>query len=1153
MNKPTDSVCPSNEELASFGNGRLPREHINSIGEHVEKCDDCAETLNALTTNSDTLVTELRQKSGSKTDPGNDDDRQRVVDLAAGVRQSKEPKIDKSEKSAAAAAMEIPAALKKLVDEMTTVDLLPRKEIAEVIQSMSLRRQSDPQELAKALIREKKLTRFQASAAFQGKSSQLVFGEYVVLEKIGAGGMGVVYRAQHRRMKRVVAIKVLSGGSLDKQDSVDRFYREVEAAAKLLHPNIVTAFDAGQHGKSHFLVMEFVNGKDLSGVLKDAGPLPIAQAVDFTIQTARGLAFAHKKGLIHRDIKPANLLLDSDGTVKILDMGLARFSNGTNDDGLTKTGQIMGTVDYMAPEQATDTRSADARADVYSLGCTLFRLLVGSPVFEGDTIMNKLMAHAHVPVPDLRATRPEVSEQLNAVFQKMVAKSPGDRQQSMNDVIADLENCLSHDTEAEGTKPTESQVDQIRPDVSQFDETVAGASPTLVANLESESTGDGQLPQPLLGDLSPDEVADIASIDTDSRVARSRPKKKQTAKRTAQRNGFFAALSIAGLLMLLYGVIVYFRTENGTLRVEINDPGIEVTVKGDSVRLSRDGQETIELEPGEHQLIVTRGDFTFTTNSFKLMEGETAVVKVDLVPGEVRVSHKGQLLNSETFSMDSGRKLAAHSTETEDSTLTAGRGIDPLMPPQNSDDLSRGLVGHWNFEEGSGTSAADSSGNGNHGTLTDMDESPWSNDVPSSRLAGKSSLRFSTETGRVFVSPSDSLKFNDAVTVAFWGSFQESGVIVGRGYKLEFAINAGLGTFRLQLANKENPDGSTPFTLQNMEKEPNTWNHYVARYDGRNVTLFVNGVEHKRDAFDRPILSSGLPIGLGGLADGGQGMKGNLDDIRIYNRALNEAEISVLAGKSVSDLTTDAGVDVAIHALEFPDWGKGIELPPMTLSCADDFCIEAWVQGTEDLHGRLFDMDDIHDTQPPSGAKSSILLTYRPPVDGWHIQVSGEQEHSAAVSHIKTQPGDFAHVAGVRDKDELRIYVNGNLAGKKWLPVDQEFSQVSMPSLLGARFNGRVLATRISKGPRYTSDFVPEKQLNDDDQTLALYHFDEGEGDVLKDSSGNGYDGRIVAAGDPQNRSRWVRVNDGNTTRTTESSRHVLPNGSVIEPPVRQR
>ena len=184
----------------------------------------------------------------------------------------------------------------------------------------------DAEELARHLVRQKKLTKFQAEEVSKGKGKSLVLGNYVLMEQIGAGGMGQDFKAEHRRMKRIVAVKVLPPAMTENKPAIARFEREVEAAAKINHPNIVTAYDADQANGVHFLVMELVEGSDLSALVKQNGPFSVSQAVNYILQAAKGLEAAHKKGIVHRDIKPANLLLDKEGVVKILDMGLARLS-----------------------------------------------------------------------------------------------------------------------------------------------------------------------------------------------------------------------------------------------------------------------------------------------------------------------------------------------------------------------------------------------------------------------------------------------------------------------------------------------------------------------------------------------------------------------------------------------------------------------------------------------------------------------------------------------------------------------------------------------------------------------------------------------------------------------------------------------------------
>ncbi len=337
--------------------------------------------------------------------------------------------------------------LQQFIERLTASGLMTAAEFSAFHDGLPPdQRTGDVKALVAALFRAGKITKYQAQAVYDGKTKGLVFGEYVVLDKLGEGGMGIVLKAQHRRMKRVVAIKVLSAAGMKSPGAVERFHREVEAAAKLEHPNIVTAYDAGEHQGMHYLAMQFVDGKDLAAIVKDRGPMAVHAAIECTLQAARGLGYAHGKGIVHRDIKPSNLLMDKDGTVKILDMGLARIGGLVDDSGqdrLTVSGQVMGTCDYMAPEQALDSHAVDARADIYALGCTFYRLLAGQPPYRGETLMQILMAHQQAPIPSLCQARPDVPAEVDGVFQRMVAKQPEERYQSTAEVVAELETVLA--------------------------------------------------------------------------------------------------------------------------------------------------------------------------------------------------------------------------------------------------------------------------------------------------------------------------------------------------------------------------------------------------------------------------------------------------------------------------------------------------------------------------------------------------------------------------------------------------------------------------------------------------------------------------------------------------------------------------------------
>ncbi len=225
---------------------------------------------------------------------------------------------------------------------------------------------------------------------YQKKSRGLLIGNYLILDKLGQGGMGMVFKARHRRLGRVGALKILPPSFARDRSAVLRFRREVEAAGRLKHPNVVAALDADEDRGVHFLVMDYVEGKDLDHIVRERGPLPVGQAVDCLIQAARGLEAAHAAGIVHRDIKPGNLMLDQAGAVRVLDLGLARIADAANPFNktaarrLTESGMYMGTIDFMAPEQAEDSHRVDHRADIYSLGCTLFYLLTGREPFPGE-------------------------------------------------------------------------------------------------------------------------------------------------------------------------------------------------------------------------------------------------------------------------------------------------------------------------------------------------------------------------------------------------------------------------------------------------------------------------------------------------------------------------------------------------------------------------------------------------------------------------------------------------------------------------------------------------------------------------------------------------------------------------------------------------
>jgi serine/threonine protein kinase len=304
---------------------------------------------------------------------------------------------------------------------------------------------SDARALARELVERDLLTPYQVNQLLQGRGQDLLLGPYRILDRLGEGGMGQVFKAHHVSMDRTIALKMIPKERMSDLTAVGRFHREVRAVAKLSHPNIVIAFEVNQAGQTPFLAMEYVDGIDLARLVQQSGPLSIPRACEYIRQAAAGLQHAYEKGLVHRDIKPGNLMVarpnpDGPPVVKILDFGLARFgSESAHLARLTQLGNVVGTVDYMAPEQAQAPRTADIRADVYSLGCSLFYLLTGKPPFPGEEAVEKISARVLGDAPSVRQSRLEVSPALELVLAKMMARDPAERFQTPGEVRRALE------------------------------------------------------------------------------------------------------------------------------------------------------------------------------------------------------------------------------------------------------------------------------------------------------------------------------------------------------------------------------------------------------------------------------------------------------------------------------------------------------------------------------------------------------------------------------------------------------------------------------------------------------------------------------------------------------------------------------------------
>jgi serine/threonine protein kinase len=296
----------------------------------------------------------------------------------------------------------------------------------------------------------------------QGLEGALKVGSYRLVERLGSGGMSSVFRAVHDQSGVEVAVKILPRSLARNPVMLQRFLQEAKNAEALQHPNIVAIYDRGVDQGRYYLVLEFISGGDLHDRVKQKGPLKIVEAVAVIRAAAEGLRYAAHRGVIHRDIKPANLLMTPEGRIKITDLGLALRMEAEEDERVTRDGTTVGTVDYMAPEQARDSRATSVRSDIYSLGCTLYYLLTGSPPFAGGDVVEKLRRHAIEPPPDARKTRPEIPWALSLLIQRMMAKRPEDRFDSYDELIEALDS-LPLPSSGQGAEPLYAIIDDEPP------------------------------------------------------------------------------------------------------------------------------------------------------------------------------------------------------------------------------------------------------------------------------------------------------------------------------------------------------------------------------------------------------------------------------------------------------------------------------------------------------------------------------------------------------------------------------------------------------------------------------------------------------------------------------------------------------------------
>jgi len=732
-------------------------------------------------------------------------------------------------------------------------------------------------------------------------------GMYELLAKLGAGGMGAVYKARHTRLDKIVALKLLPAERMQDPEAVARFEREMRAVGKLEHPNIVRAMDAGEANGTHFLVMEYVQGVDLSQLVRQCAPLAIADACELVRQAAVGLEEAREHGMVHRDIKPSNLMLCSVSrkkppVVKVLDMGLALLSEAYSPDaqGLTNTGQMMGTLDYMAPEQGGDSHDVDIRADIYALGASLYKLLCGEVIYHGakyQTPVQKMMALATQSAPPIQQRRQGVPNELAAVLHRMLEKNPAHRFARPEEVAhaltpfcagANLAALLSQfgfppapvrDASLSATEPSvmhpgaDTSVSKT-PSPPGPPASAAGAKPAQPPVAPSGKSSPA-LARPPAANASPPKTP-LSAPGGDPPVAlpagttaapRPRRPTAATKGKSAGRGKLppwlpvavgGGLLSVGGTVALLGAMVVYFQAPNGTLRVEINDPSIEVVVQGTDIVLKQADQKDVLLTPGPHALTIKRGDFRFDTSRFELKKGKTTTVQVDLLPGKVQVVSAGQVLGQGTIV-----------------------------------DATEGLIGYWPLD-GDLQSA-----NASQLLVGTPRGKPKFVDTPFGQGISLDGLSW------IDCSEREALNVGEGeFTLAAWirpRRQQGMGILClgGHEYRHGWLIDlpSDQGIFRLETSNARNaPNGtvqSKPGTIQNDK-----WQHVAAVVRrGENATrLYVNGtLVAEGTVQDADLDNPQARLQIGRIEGAPPIFIGEIDEVRIYRRALGETEIATLA------------------------------------------------------------------------------------------------------------------------------------------------------------------------------------------------------------------------------------------------------------------
>lgn len=998
---------PDERHLAAYATGNLAVDEAYSIAEHLGSCSECEATIQSLEAKSDTLVNALQTKPAA------------------------EPYDDEAEL---------------------------RQAVAKAAQVSSLR------------ANEPAAAPANSTAAQAATKTPPKLGPYQLLAKLGEGGMGAVFKARHEHLDKIVAIKVLSKKALQDSAAVARFRREMKAVGALHHPNIVGAHDAGEQQGVHFLVMEYVAGRDLSTLVKQNGPVTVAQAISYMQQAAKGLAFAHGKNIVHRDIKPANLLVDGEETIKILDLGLARLDDGgatgaaanvEANQGLTQTGQVMGTVDYMAPEQAFDTHRADAKADVYSLGCTLFRILTGKNAYGGDTVVQKILAHREHPIPSLIERRPEVPAALDAIYRRMMTKQPEQRP-----TMAEL--CMEFEALA---NPAAAQ-----------------SGPMIVIDTAKKGVG-------------------VKAQDSATNQLAAEPRTKRHANSAGGGRGFKPPKKLiaacGGFAILFAGVIFTIRDRDGNKVAEVHAPdGSSVEAVPSSkpagairpaITLAPVAGAGAPLPPGDYALRFSHGASVEVPSLAEALDpAGPLTVECWLTPGYYLYGQPEQL----------GSTLVKYEGEVP----YLGFGGAPFYTAINNS-------GNFDFRLYANELLTGEGDEGKPPLVLAAQGQRGANRIyiggGGSSVAKQRPIHLACVRSRnkaQFYVAGKLHHFKDLPPITL-AKAKQPFTIGGKDGNADRYFHGVINEVRVSKTVRYDKDFTPP---TRFEPDPETTALY--HFDEATGDVLHDASANKHD---------GKIVGAKWVrADGSEIPPPSAPAATPTGPAGTIAPISPASPIPAAASSTG-------YALSFGE-GSTVEIPSLNdaFDPTGPLTVECWITP------RFYNAQKKQDDSPLTQFRGAvpIMAFYLQTEDyvkesghstGTQYELIPKFENGAHKAPFVGANGESSrrwHLAAVRSDRKLLFFTDGKLRQEKELPaVRMRLAQNSFT--LGGQhdkddsyFHGWISEVRISQAARYQQDFKPATVLADEPDTIALYHFDEGSGTILHDASGHGHDGKIVGA-----------------------------------------